>query len=80
MSKIIAFLTNWKTSMTGIIQAVLSILVLTGVIDIEQSEVIEESTNSLAESLLGAILALQAIGNLFARDADKTSEDTGLNK
>ena len=63
--KMNTFLTNWKTSIPAIIAAIANILPFIGI------PVPEPVVNAIT------VLAVFLVG-LFARDADKSSEDSGV--
>lgn len=69
---------NWKTSVGGIISALLAILTFTDVIDRENSNALEELLIGLIDNIEAVILAVTSIVFILSRDADKTSEDSKL--
>lgn len=71
---------SWKTTVVGIIALVVSALLMFGIIDTEQADVLKENSNIIADNIEAIILAVVGVIGLFARDNDKTSEDVGAKK
>lgn len=70
---------NWKTTLTGLISAALSILVLTSdLIDREQANAIEVFANTIVDNIEAVILAIAGIIAILSRDSDKSSEDSNI--
>lgn len=84
--KIKTIITNWKTTLLGILPAGLALLIAVGVIDFEQQtaiidgvEVVFDAADSVLNDVIGVIAAVSGIIGLFSRDADKSSEASGAN-
>lgn len=77
MDKLKGIITNWKTTLMSIVPIVLSLLLVTGVIDLEKQSALQsavtETLNGLDVGLNGIIAAIAAaIGGigLFAKDGE----------
>lgn len=77
MDKLKGIITNWKTTLMSIVPIVLSLLLVTGVIDLEKQSALQsagtETLNGLEVGLNGIIAAIAAaIGGigLFAKDGE----------
>lgn len=82
--KIKAIISNWKTTILGILPAGLALLIALGFIDFEQQtaiidgvSVVFDASDSILNEVLAAIAAVSGVIGLFSRDADKSSEDSG---
>jgi len=86
MVKIKTFIQNWKTTLMGLLPAIVGVLVMLGVIDLEKQQavidgavVVIDSVDGVTNEVVGAVLAFTALIGLFAKDGDKTSEQLHLN-
>ncbi|MAT89618.1 MAG: hypothetical protein CMC35_02905 [Flavobacteriaceae bacterium] len=82
--KLKAILANWKTTLLGVLPAILAVLIAFGIIDLEQqtaivdgTEVVFDTVDSILNEVIAAIASIGAVIGLFSRDADKTSETSG---
>lgn len=80
-----AMINNWKTTVLGILPTLGALAVALGFVDLEQQtaiidgvEVLFDSTDSVLNEVSIVIGAVTGIGLLFSRDADKSSQDTGI--
>lgn len=80
-------LRNWKTTILGFIPMVGAILIALGVIDLEQQtaiyngvEVVFDASDSILNEVIGGMAVIGSIIALFSRDADKTSEKSGIKR
>lgn len=63
---------NWKTTLMGIVIAIIPILVLTGIISVEQSDLVSQSASQVIEAVsVAATAAAGAWLVLKAKDKDK---------
>jgi len=80
-----AMLKNWKTTVLGLIPLIGGVAIALGWIDLEQQtaivdgvEVVFDASDSILNEAGGVIAAVTTIIALFARDADKSSQDSGI--
>ena len=83
--KFSTIVTNWKTTILGLIPLVAGLLTLTGIYTVtpEQTGAVVDGVNQLADSAIngqqliqGLIEMVIGIGLIFSRDADKSSESS----
>lgn len=84
-SSIQAMLNNWKTSVLAIIPTLGAVAIAFGWINLEQSNAIIDGVDvvfNAADSILNeagiVIQVVSALALLFSRDADKSSQDSGI--
>ena len=77
MGKLKGLIANWKTSLMSIVPIVLSLLLVTGIIDLEKQQALQEAARTTLDGLdvgLNGIIAAiaAAIGGigLFAKDGE----------
>lgn len=68
-----AILVNWKTTLTGV-------LTLVGIISRSALLMIDNDATTNPNWSVVIPAAVAAIGLIFARDADKSSQDSGVRK
>lgn len=82
-----AIVKNWKTTILGLIPMIAGFLTLTGIIEItpEQQGAVVDGVNQLADAtvsvkdqITGLIEMVIGIGLIFSRDANKSSQDSGI--
>lgn len=56
---------SWKTTIIGIVTAIIPILIILGVINVEQSEVISQTANTLVEAISAIITAVGSLWLIF---------------
>jgi len=76
MKKFIGMLKNWKTTVVGIVPLLISVLALTGVIQITPEDA-TGAVNGTFDAVIELLLAAVGLMGLFGRDADKSSEESG---
>lgn len=81
LQKAITFLKSWKTTLSGIVPIIISLLVATGVIDADPQAVndgvgtVIDTGVSTLENIIALIAASVGVIGLFSKDGDKTSEE-----
>ena len=85
MDKLIAMIRSSKTSILSILPTVGTLAIMFGWVNLEQQtaiidgvKVVFDSADSILNEVAGVIQAVMAVGLLFARDADKSSQDVGI--
>lgn len=82
-----AIVQNWKTTILGLIPMLAGFLTLTGIVDIspEQQQAVADGINQLADTTVSVrdqitslIAMVTGIGLIFSRDANKSSQDSGI--
>lgn len=68
---------SWKTTVLGVVSALLAVLVGFGILTPEDSATANDAVVALIEQIGGIILTVTALLGLFSRDNDKTSEQVG---
>lgn len=84
-SSIQAMLRNWKTSVLAILPTGLALAIAFGWISLEQQQalingvsVIFDNADNILNEVGIAISSVMSVALLFARDADKSSQDSGI--
>ena len=75
MSKFLGMLNNWKTTIIGFLPFIVGLLNNFGLIDVTPNDA-GEAVNSFFDTLIMFGSSILALIGLFARDADKSSEDS----
>lgn len=77
MNDFLAMLRNWKTTVIGLVPLVASLLSALGVVQFTPEEA-TEAVGGAFEGIIAAILGVIGLIGLFSRDADKSSQDSGI--
>lgn len=70
MSKFVEMLSNWKTTIVGIVPLIVGLLVAFGFISVNPQEVAEGVSNTF-DSIVALVSSALGLGLLFSKDADK---------
>lgn len=82
-----AIVQNWKTTLLGFIPLLAGVLTLAGVFTVtpEQQQAVADGVNLLADTTISVkdqvtavIEMVIGIGLIFSRDANKSSQDSGI--
>lgn len=75
--KLASIIKNWKTSILGLIPLVAALLGALGVVEFTPEQA-QEAVGNAFDGIIEMILAIVGLIALFSRDADKSSEDSGV--
>lgn len=77
MSKFLAMLRNWKTTVLGLVPLIAALLGGLGVVSFTPDEAVQ-AVGEAFDGIISLILGVIGLIGLFSRDADKSSQDSGI--